>query len=299
MAVELDYKCIPFGNLIMVSTFVSARGAVRQARDTLIRNYFQFRVNSTPDPYKIFLSSRPFKVLFILSHMRSGSSLLAHILSSNPTIRGYGETHIQYASELDFKQLILKVYLRAAEFRHVEDLQNLTMHHRYILDKVLHNNKFLDHAFLSSAHVSSIFLLREPARSIASILDLKPHWTEDTALDYYVGRLNMLSTYAELINSPSKTFFVTYEQLLNATPLALQGIQQFLGVKHSFSEHYKVLKVTGMPGIGDHKGNIKAGQIVRNSRELKVTISSQVLEKAESIFAQCQETLMNKCSHIY
>jgi LPS sulfotransferase NodH len=39
-----------------------------------------------------------YEFVHILSHMRSGSTLLAHLLASHPEIIGYGETHIRYRS---------------------------------------------------------------------------------------------------------------------------------------------------------------------------------------------------------
>src|SRR5262245_13075611 len=39
--------------------------------------------------------------LFVLSHMRSYSSLLSHVLGSHPEIDGYCETHLRYRSGLD------------------------------------------------------------------------------------------------------------------------------------------------------------------------------------------------------
>ena len=37
-----------------------------------------------------------YELLFVLGHMRSKSSLLVHLLNSNPEVLGYGETHIGY-----------------------------------------------------------------------------------------------------------------------------------------------------------------------------------------------------------
>ena len=51
--------------------------------------------------WKIFASNS--KPVFIVAHMRSGSSLLEHILSSNPEIIGAGEQSRIYATNTDFK----------------------------------------------------------------------------------------------------------------------------------------------------------------------------------------------------
>ncbi|NJL38808.1 MAG: sulfotransferase [Leptolyngbyaceae cyanobacterium SM1_4_3] len=273
----------------------SSRQSLREAKNKFVENYFQLSITLTQSPYKILLRNDSYKILFLLSHMRSGSSLLTHILGSNPEIIGYGETHIQYFSEEDVQQLMLKIYLNVPEFRRIKDLKNFRMNHRYILDKVLHNNKFLDHSFLTSENIYVIFLLREPQRTLNSILDLKSHWSEEKALLYYSDRLKNLEMYAQIINNLDRAFFLTYEQLLNSTDLVLEKLQVFLKTEHPFTENYKVFKTTGQPGVGDSKENIKAGQILRHSRELSTHVSSTSIELAEKAFRDCVRTLSNYC----
>jgi hypothetical protein len=230
--------------------------------------------------------------------MRSGSSLLTHILNSNPEIIGYGETHLQYSSEANFKNLILKVYWQAQEFRKIQHLKNLNMNHQYVMDKVLHNNKFLNNNFLNSENIYGLFLIREPQRSLTSILDLKPHWDEVKALKYYVERLKMLENYAKVINTKKRSFFMTHDQLLNHTDLVFEALKNFLETKKGFSEEYEILKTTGMRDVGDHRGNIKAGRIVRVTRKLDIKISPELVEKARQSYNQCYATLSQYCSSI-
>lgn len=263
--------------------------SIRFFKDNLIHQYYQFRINTTKDPYKIQLRTKPCKILFIFSHMRSGSSLLTHILSCNPEIIGYGETHINYSCKQDLKDLIFKVYWQR---------RNYGMSHKYVLDKVLHDHKFLDMNILSSGNVYSIFLLREPKRSLSSMLDLKPHWTEEEALDYYGKRLSMLESYAKTINSQERSLFLTYDSILNQTHAVFDALKLFLGTKEGFSEEYKVLKTTGMQGIGDSSANIKAGHIIRKSRSLENQVSQELVEKGTQYFNQCSATLSEYCTTI-
>jgi len=125
----------------------------RKIKDFIIKNYFNFRIDTVDSPYKVRLRKRDYKFIFLCSHMRSGSSLLTHILVSNPEIIGYGETHINYSSEANLNELVKKVYSK---------VKNYKMDENYVLDKVLHNNKFEDYHFLTSDHIKTIFLLREP-----------------------------------------------------------------------------------------------------------------------------------------
>ena len=197
----------------------SLRQQIRLVKNDLIKNYQNIRVNTPQNPYQIWLRKKPCRILLLLGHMRSGSSLLTHILVSNPDVIGYGETHIKYGSDLDFKKLILKVYWQSQEFRKFQDLKNLRMNHQYILDKVLHNTKILDETILTSENIYTIFLIREPARSFASMLDHKPHWQEQDALDYYLKRLAKLEAYAKLINNKQRSLILSHQQLIDQTEL--------------------------------------------------------------------------------
>ncbi|MEM9484946.1 MAG: sulfotransferase family protein [Cyanobacteria bacterium P01_F01_bin.116] len=282
----------------MASTLGQWRHRIREYKNDWVQRYFNYRIEATNQPYRVAFRAKPYRFLLLLSHMRSGSSLLTHLLTTNPEVIGYGETHINYTDANDFRQLLKKVYWQAQDFRTLGDMQNLRMHHRYVMDKVLHNKKFLDHGFLQSEQVYAIFLLREPERSLASIADLKPHWNQQDAIEYYTERMAMLVEYARLINNPQHTLVVTYEQLLKDTPKALKTLQRFLQTQAPFSEEYKVLKTTGMRGVGDPKGKIKAGKIVRSQRQLTQSFPPELVAQAKQSHTDCQTALMELCQSI-
>ncbi|MEM8805313.1 MAG: sulfotransferase family protein [Cyanobacteria bacterium P01_G01_bin.38] len=283
---------------LMASRLTQLRQQVRVSKNDWIQRYFKWRIESASAPYRVALRPKPYRFLLVLSHMRSGSSLLTHLLSANPDVIGYGETHIEYAGAADFKQLLQRVYWQAQEFRSLGDIQNLRMNHLYAMDKVLHDKKFLSRDFLADEQVYGLFLLREPSRSLASIADLKPHWSEADTLSYYTGRLATLVEYARLIDNPARTLVVTYEQLLNQTAEALTTLQQFLQTPTSFSEEYQVMKTTGMKGVGDSKGKIKAGKIVRSQRQLQLNVSSNTLTTAKAAYQSASEQLMKICTRL-
>jgi hypothetical protein len=262
---------------------------LRNVKNTSIRKYYEFRLNSASDPYEILGRKSFYKILFILSHMRSGSSLLTHILNSNPEIIGYGETHTQYASEKDFKTLMFKVYW---------NIRDLNMNHKYILDKVLHNNKFLEYQFLVSDKIFGIFLIREPQRSLASMLELKPHWSEKDALNYYCERLSKLEEYAKLINNKERSLLIVHDQILNNSEAVFESLKKFLGTQQGFSEKYQIMRTTGQRDVGDWQGNIKAGRIIRTPRKLDNKISQESLEQGIQAFNQCQSVLVQYCTTI-
>jgi hypothetical protein len=271
----------------MNNKIAQIRQSLRNVKNNAFDRYYQFRIDGCQNPYQVLFKSKAYKILFVLSHMRSGSSLLAHILISNSEeVIGYGETHITYSSEADFKQLIFKVYRKT---------QALNMEHKYILDKVLFKNKFVNENLLLAEQVYVIFLIREAAKSLSSLLALKPHWTEEQALHYYCERLATLEKYAKLINNKKRSFFITYDLLLQNTNLVFDTFKNFLDTENTFSEEYRILKTTGMRGIGDWQGNIKAGRIVRDPRNSEHKISQDSIEKAREYFARCSQTLSEYC----
>lgn len=262
---------------------------LRKVKSEIVNNYYSYRINTTSAPYNILFRREPYKILFILGHMRAGSSLLTHLLTTNPEITGFGETHLQYSSEKDFKNLILKVYSRA---------RDLKMDHKYVLDKILHNNKFIEQDIPNSEQLQTIFLVREPKRAVTSIIGIKPHWSQEKALGYYSRRLLMLENYAKAINSKDRSFFLTHSQLLNNTELVFQSLQNFLDVKQPFSEQYEISSTTGKRGVGDWAGNIKAGRIIRNSQKSESSMPPELIEQGLQAFNQCCHTLSEYCQTI-
>ena len=230
-----------------------------------------------------------YKILFLLGHMRSGSSLLTHILVTNPEITGFGETHIKYSSEDDFEKLILKIN---------EHVSNSPIGINYVFDKILHNNMFNNEDILCSEQIYKLFLLRKPEQSLASIIRLKPHWNQKQALWYYSRRLAKLETYAKLINSKERSFFLTHDQLLHNTELVFKSLQNFLSVQQPFSEEYKILPTTGMKFIGDQSEKIKSGRIIRDYQTIETSIEPAIIEKGMQVFNKCINTLLDHCQTI-
>jgi hypothetical protein len=250
----------------------------------IIYKYYQLRFLDLFDknPYQINFRNRPYKIIFILSHMRSGSSLLSHILCSNPEIIGYGETHLTYESPLDFKKLMFNVYWQ---------VKDLNMNHTYVLDKILHNHKILEDELIYSPNIYKIFLLREPTRTLPSILGIKPHWSEEKALDYYVERLDKLADYAKNNHNPERSFYINYDALLENNQGIFDRLQNFLGTPIPFSEKYQVLHTTGIKGIGDSSENIKVGRIIKTEPKLQHEFCAQSLAKAIEAYEHCDRTL--------
>ncbi len=265
---------------------------VRNLKDSLIKTYFDVRINSQESPLNVRFRSSPYRILFILGHMRSASSLLLHILNSNPAILGYGETHIVYESEQNFKQLLFKVYWKSRHYQ---------MNHQYALDKLLHDEKLVDENILKSPEIYSIFLIRNPAETLNSILTIKPHWNQKKTLDYYINRLSTLEKYGSIINNKNQSLFLTHEQIINESSSVFQALKAFLQTAQGFSEEYQVLQTTGFKGVGDSSENIKSGRIIRQKKanSLRQPFSTELLNQAEKSYDHCFDILCQICRTIY
>ena len=275
----------------MIQSKQALRSQIRSWKNYWVQQYLNFRIYQNPDPYKIALRKKPYQILWILSHMRSGSSLLTHILSANPEIIGYGETHICYESPRDFKKLMRKVYWESQEYRNLEDLQKLTLQENYVLDKLLHDSKLANIDLLSSPRVQVLFLIREPQRSLNSIRDLKPSWSEAKTVSHYCKRLKTLVTYAEKMGSPERSLLIQNSQLINESSLVFESLQNFLGTQAEFTEKYQILKTTGAKHVGDPRGKIMAGQIIRTPRKLEQTVSQTAIDDAHAVYQDCLQQL--------
>lgn len=274
------------------------RDSIRHLKNDLIYRYYNFRVKNSQNPYQVLAKKEPYKVIFILSHMRSGSSLLTHLLISNPEIKGYGESHIQYQIDENIQSLIYKTYFHNQQFTNLRDLGKLKMNHTYILDKLLHDKKLLNQDFLTKDNFYFVFLIREPQRSLVSMLDHKPHWQEEDAMNYYCQRLSTLSEYSKIIDDKNRSVALTYTQLINQTDDVFKALQHFLKTEEGFSENYQVLNTTGKRNIGDFKENIRSGRIIRKQRSINFSISPHLLKEAKGKFEQCSSILQQYCQII-
>ncbi len=273
--------------------------AIRSLKNTIINTYFQQRINFGNSPEQILGRKKPYQFIFILSHMRSGSSLLTHILISNPAIIGFGESHIRYNSIDDLNRLMMRAYYQFQEFsKFPDDLDKLKMNHTYVLDKILHDQKILNQELINYPNIKVIFLLREPSRTLASLLDLKPHWNEQEAYQYYTERSQKLVEYAQQIDDKNRALFITHEQVLNETESTLKTLQNFLETEQPFSEEYEITSTTGKKNVGDYKGNIKAGKIIRKKRELNYDINPELVATSQSNYQDCCEKLEKLCTTI-
>lgn len=196
------------------------------------------------------------KFIFLLGHMRSGSTLLMHILLSHPSITGIGESNKVYSTDDDLWSLVL-----SSRLEHRTLFQRTT----YYADQINHNAKTPDFSIFSDYDMRYILLIREPMTSISSILRLSKKyytntWTLKKAEEYYIQRLEKLYEIAK--NDHYKTLIMQYETLTQQPNLSLDNLTTWLNLNTPLSPEYQQFKFTGQRG--DPSSNVRIGKIKTN-----------------------------------
>lgn len=238
-----------------------------------------------------FYGSESFEFIFILSHMRSGSSLLTKLISNNPQVNGYGETHLGYRSQRDYRSSIGKILF-------VNRRSTKTGRERYVLDKLLHNYLLpLERiSLLFEKNVRVIFLIREPKGSIASMMNTLK-MTAEESYKYYIDRLEMLERYAETITLNSQAVMVTYEQILNQTDDVFKLLEGYLDLSVPLQEAYEL---TTTPSYGsDPSPKLASGRILRDVPKQGLTqFPEEWIQRTQSSYIHCSQVLRQHCLHL-
>jgi hypothetical protein len=239
------------------------------------------------------------RYLFVLSHARSYTTLLCHILGSHPQISGYGETVLPYETAADLYRLNAKA---------CED-GNYRSDCEYVLDKVLYDGLTVSDKVLGLARVIPIFVVREPGPSIASLtrMRVREHalgmqtWDEGidrratarSAANYYTDRLETLRAYCDRLEALGRRgIFLPAESLLDDTAGTLRFLERALGLDGPLREEYAIFEKTGEPGFGDTSKAIRAGRIVKDRSEQEpIPIPADLLARAEEAYASCVNAL--------
>jgi hypothetical protein len=224
--------------------------------------------------------SRDRRYLFLLGTMRSGSTLLTSILCSHPRVFGYGETHVVYRSSGDFGELEARV-CRA----HRIDPPEIGA--RYVLDKLLHDGLLRDLRMFEEVDLTCLFLLREPRRTIQSLVHQFGS-TLDDAFTYYRERLASLERYAQAF---PRAAFLNYEDLVGDPERMLASLTGFLGLAPPLTAEYRLQPLHEVKGVGDRSEAIRAGHVLANPRELTVELPEDRVAEAEEAYRRCKAVL--------
>ncbi|UCF20545.1 MAG: sulfotransferase domain-containing protein [Gemmatimonadota bacterium] len=230
------------------------------------------------------IGGKPPGIVFLLAHMRSGSTLVSHILSSHPLVLGCGERNATYASPRDLDRLEADARYTRRQFLHS---------YRYVIDQINHTRFLPAEELLNHPRVSKIFLIREPRDSIASMADvLGRHYgtTVDEAVAYYLERLQALARYSELLENRDTAIALTYEGLLAHPEANLLRLSDFLGLEPRLSQRYRRFAFTG--SRGDPSETIQEGRIVTDRPQRHMDLSTDDLARVRAVYDLCRATLM-------
>jgi hypothetical protein len=234
--------------------------------------------------------------LFVLSHMRSFSSLLCHVLGSHPEISGYGETQQSYLGRRDLDRLVKAVRAQTGD----------PALGRYVLDKILHNRHEIAPAIVVRPDVRWMFMLRRPADTITSIVNMAHSLAytgefSDPArvADYYVGRVTWMAQFGA--QHGQGALYVDAQRLVDDTDAVLAGLARWLALATPLSREYRTFPLTGAPGHGDPSPNIGTGRVVTDAAErhrdyVPVTIPPDALARADAAYAASRAVLARVCT---
>lgn len=225
----------------------------------------------------LLLNRHKYRYIFILGHMRSGSSLLAHILADSSEVAGAGESHITYQTTRDLPRLILRT---------CEVLHRPILREAYVVDQINHSY-VTDEVIMSGEVHKWIVLLRKPEETLKSMMAMSP-WKEQEVLEIYINRLQSLTHMGSLLKR--QAILLEYDDLVDRPNDTLAALTDFIGLNSPLSEKYKTHRYTARAGYGDPSNNIKSGQVVRTPKH-DIPISEATVNRAMRAFHDSRNQL--------
>ncbi|MFC1784119.1 hypothetical protein ACFL0J_00650 [Candidatus Neomarinimicrobiota bacterium] len=229
--------------------------------------------------------------IFIISHMRSYSTLLSHVLGSNKNIDGYGELHYSYLNRFDSLKAKIQVMYAVDN----------SLQGNFILDKLLHNANQIAESFLQKNTVKLIFLLRNPIDTYKSRINLlqrikKRNIDPLQIHNYYINRLPMLVQQAKSLDT--KKIFIESEQIKTNTSATLQKLNNFLELDDKLTNNYQLFKFSGYGNYGDSTDNIKIGVISKGSNQYdNIVLPDEIMKIAHIVYNESKLKLMQLCNN--
>jgi hypothetical protein len=224
------------------------------------------------------LRAQPHRYILILSHMRSGSSLLLHLLMTSPEISGCGERNRAYRNEDDLAVFAIKSNLA----------QRSNFFATYSVDQVNHTHFLPTESLLLHPSVLPIILFREPRATVCSMVDvfnpIYPFRIDD-GIEHYRERVTSLARYAELLGANNRIVSLTYDDLVDDTRTSLFKLKNYLGLGTDLSEHYSTYDFSGIRG--DPSQRIRAGRILPRRSVDEIDIDPNKLDELVAIFNEC------------
>lgn len=183
--------------------------------------------------------------IFMLAHMRCGSTALSNVLCSRADISGYGEAHVRYDGKAAVGRLVIN-HARRGGWKPGA---------RYLFDKILHSrhDRSAPEEFFEAR---AIFVVRHPEEAIASIVRLferlgrGDYASPEQAAAYYVDRLAMMETLWGRFPARAR-IGLSHAQLVGDPDRALSAISRRLGLHPPLLNQYQSLAASCRAGGGD------------------------------------------------
>jgi hypothetical protein len=231
--------------------------------------------------------------ILLLSHPRSYTSLLSHILGSHPDITGASETFSSYVKSWDLMRLRYKTYW----------FNDRKTARKYVFDKVLFNFP-VSTKILNRRDVHIVFTLRKPARTIKSmikthrdLISLGGFWEKygDAAkcCELYVERLKALEQHSLALKR--NAIYFDAEDLFERTHAIFQALRAEWDLSQDLSEEYQTFRHTAVSG-GDYSDRITLGKISRTDNDNSdIVIPENILEHVQQAYDHCRSLLRQRC----
>jgi hypothetical protein len=223
------------------------------------------------------------RAIFILAHMRCGSTALSNVLCSRPDVSGYGEAHVRYADTASLGRLVVNQALRKAWKPGA----------RYLFDKILHNrhDAAAPPAFFTTR---AIFMARDPDPAIRSIRSLfavrgkTEYQTDDDAALYYAQRLDrLLHLWPQF--APDRRVALTHSDLVTRTDAVLAQISDRLAIRPVLENRYVSPAASRRGGGGDPTASGAHQRIVARAPDAEVdalTLTPGIRAAVDAAFAR-------------
>lgn len=210
------------------------------------------------------------RAIFMIAHMRCGSTALSNILCGRPEISGYGEAHITYTSRSSLGTLVVNQALR----------KEWSPRASHLFDKILHSrhDARADAEFFQSR---AIFVAREPAETILSIRNLFArigrggYATDAAAAAYYGERVARLLSMWD--HFPQQNRIGLTHRLLTTDPRGqLERISSFLELNPPLDNRYISPRASTVGGGGDPLNSHRFSEIVVDAEASTIRAKRQL-----------------------
>jgi hypothetical protein len=198
------------------------------------------------------------QAIFMMAHMRCGSTALSNILCGRPEISGYGEAHVTYTSRSSLGALVVNQALR----------REWSPQAPHLFDKILHS-RYDAHAQAQFFQSRAIFVAREPVEAVRSIRNLfarigRGEYPTDAAAAAYYGE-RMFRLLSMWDHFPQQNRIGLTHRLLTTDPNGqLERISSFLRLSPPLENRYTSPRASTVGGGGDPLTSRRFSEIVAN-----------------------------------